>query len=117
MYAFDNDDYLPRRGQGVQMLLEIDRPAHWFNALPVHSNDDQQQRNSGWQTLETVAADTNGVIDFYDTVGKNQRRFYRLADEYLLIRTSPGYRHSPPLISYPLDYAIGIARRDTPFGR
>jgi prepilin-type N-terminal cleavage/methylation domain-containing protein len=34
MYADDNDDYLPRRGQGVQTLVEIDRPTDWFNALP-----------------------------------------------------------------------------------
>ena len=36
MYADDNDDFLPRRGQGVQVLAEIDRPADWFNALPVY---------------------------------------------------------------------------------
>ena len=34
MYADDNDDFLPRRGQGVQPLFEIDRSADWFNALP-----------------------------------------------------------------------------------
>jgi prepilin-type N-terminal cleavage/methylation domain-containing protein len=36
MYADDNDDYLPRRGQGVQTLVQIDRPTDWFNALPVY---------------------------------------------------------------------------------
>jgi prepilin-type N-terminal cleavage/methylation domain-containing protein len=36
MYADDNDGYLPRRGQGVQTLLEIDRPTDWFNALPPY---------------------------------------------------------------------------------
>ena len=36
MYADDNDDYLPRRGQGVQTLNEIDRPTDWFNALPIY---------------------------------------------------------------------------------
>jgi len=36
LYADDNDDFLPRRGQGVQVLAEIDRPADWFNALPVY---------------------------------------------------------------------------------
>jgi len=36
MYADDNDDYLPRRGQGVQTLQEIDRPTDWFNALPPY---------------------------------------------------------------------------------
>ncbi len=36
MYADDNDDFLPRRGQGVQVLARIDRPEDWFNALPVY---------------------------------------------------------------------------------
>jgi prepilin-type N-terminal cleavage/methylation domain-containing protein len=36
MYADDNDSFLPRRGQGVQTLAQIDRPTDWFNALPVY---------------------------------------------------------------------------------
>jgi type II secretory pathway pseudopilin PulG len=36
MYADDNKDFLPRRGQGVQVLARIDRPDDWFNALPVY---------------------------------------------------------------------------------
>jgi prepilin-type N-terminal cleavage/methylation domain-containing protein len=36
MYAEDNGDFLPRRGQGVQVLAQIDRPEDWFNALPVY---------------------------------------------------------------------------------
>ena len=36
MYADDNHDYLPRRGQGVQLLALIDRPDDWFNALPPY---------------------------------------------------------------------------------
>jgi prepilin-type N-terminal cleavage/methylation domain-containing protein len=36
MYADDHDDFLPRRGQGVQTLVQIDRPEDWFNALPVY---------------------------------------------------------------------------------
>src|SRR5215472_15441942 len=36
MYADDNNDYLPRRGQGVQTLQQINRPTDWFNALPVY---------------------------------------------------------------------------------
>jgi prepilin-type N-terminal cleavage/methylation domain-containing protein len=38
MYAGDNDDFLPRRGQGVQPLNQINRPTDWFNALPVYFN-------------------------------------------------------------------------------
>ncbi len=36
MYADDNQDYLPGRGQGVQALFQIDRPTDWFNALPTY---------------------------------------------------------------------------------
>jgi prepilin-type N-terminal cleavage/methylation domain-containing protein len=36
MYAEDNNDFLPRRGQGVQTLSQIDRPEDWFNALPIY---------------------------------------------------------------------------------
>lgn len=36
MYADDNEGFLPRRGQGVQVLDRIDRPDDWFNALPVY---------------------------------------------------------------------------------
>lgn len=36
MYADDNGDFLPRRGQGVQPLTQIDRPEDWFNALPIY---------------------------------------------------------------------------------
>jgi len=36
MYGDDNEDFLPRRGQGVQVLAQIDRPSDWFNALPVY---------------------------------------------------------------------------------
>lgn len=35
MYAHDNADTLPRRGQGVRPLTKLDRPDDWFNALPV----------------------------------------------------------------------------------
>jgi type II secretory pathway pseudopilin PulG len=36
MYAADNNDFLPRRGQGVQPVVQINRPDDWFNALPVY---------------------------------------------------------------------------------
>jgi type II secretory pathway pseudopilin PulG len=36
MYADDHDDYLPRRGQGIQPLAQINRPEDWFNALPAY---------------------------------------------------------------------------------
>lgn len=34
MYANENHDFLPRRGQGVGPTEIIDRPSDWFNALP-----------------------------------------------------------------------------------
>lgn len=49
-YSLDNEDYLPRRGQGVQQLAQIDRPTDWFNALPVYFNQPSYQEdftNSG----------------------------------------------------------------------
>jgi type II secretory pathway pseudopilin PulG len=36
MYADDNGDFLPRRGQGVQTLTLITRADDWFNALPPY---------------------------------------------------------------------------------
>jgi len=37
-YADENQDCLPRRGQGVKPLEQIDRPEDWFNALPPYLN-------------------------------------------------------------------------------
>jgi type II secretory pathway pseudopilin PulG len=34
MYLHENNDFIPRRGQGVQPLHDLDRPEDWFNALP-----------------------------------------------------------------------------------
>jgi prepilin-type N-terminal cleavage/methylation domain-containing protein/prepilin-type processing-associated H-X9-DG protein len=36
MYMDDYDDYIPRRGQGVQPLTLINRPEDWFNCLPKY---------------------------------------------------------------------------------
>ncbi len=35
-YATDHDGDLPRRGQGVQEVTQLDRPEDWFNALPPY---------------------------------------------------------------------------------
>jgi prepilin-type N-terminal cleavage/methylation domain-containing protein/prepilin-type processing-associated H-X9-DG protein len=43
MYSQDNDDFLPRRGQGVQVLAQINRPEDWFNALPCYFGSPQYQ--------------------------------------------------------------------------
>src|SRR5262245_16263269 len=34
LYLHENDEFIPRRGQGVQPLFIVDRPEDWFNALP-----------------------------------------------------------------------------------
>ena len=34
LYASQNEEYLPRRGQGTQPTNQINRPTDWFNALP-----------------------------------------------------------------------------------
>lgn len=36
MYTAENNGDLPRRGQGVQMVTQFDRPQDWFNALPPY---------------------------------------------------------------------------------
>ena len=36
LYCNDNDGYLPRRGQGVQPVSNINRATDWFNALPPY---------------------------------------------------------------------------------
>jgi prepilin-type N-terminal cleavage/methylation domain-containing protein len=43
-YADDNEDYIPRRGQGVQPLNQIDRPTDWFNALPPYLKQPSYQQ-------------------------------------------------------------------------
>lgn len=35
-YLAENDGALPRRGQGVQVVAQLDRPEDWFNALPPY---------------------------------------------------------------------------------
>jgi len=34
LYLAQNNDLIPRRGQGVQPLHDLDRPQDWFNCLP-----------------------------------------------------------------------------------
>jgi len=36
LYAVDNNGKLPRRGQGVQQVRQIERTEDWFNALPPY---------------------------------------------------------------------------------
>jgi prepilin-type N-terminal cleavage/methylation domain-containing protein len=43
-YADDNKDCLPRRGQGIQPLAQIDRPEDWFNCLPPYFNSQSYEQ-------------------------------------------------------------------------
>jgi len=54
-YADDNQDRLPRRGQGVKPLDQIDRPEDWFNALPPYMQlPSYQQMFTNGQRLTTA---------------------------------------------------------------
>jgi prepilin-type N-terminal cleavage/methylation domain-containing protein len=59
MYAEDNNDFLPRRGQGVQPLAMIDRPDDWFNALPPYF---------GAQSFEQLVTQSNKPVAHSQTV-------------------------------------------------
>jgi prepilin-type N-terminal cleavage/methylation domain-containing protein/prepilin-type processing-associated H-X9-DG protein len=37
-YVGEHDGELPRRGQGVQKMTQLNRPEDWFNALPPYLN-------------------------------------------------------------------------------
>ena len=39
LYMDDNDDFIPRRGQGKQKLFKIDRMSDWFNCLPPYAGE------------------------------------------------------------------------------
>ena len=55
-YADDNQDYVPRRGQGVKPLEQIDRPEDWFNALPPYLKlPSYQQLFTNHQRLSAAA--------------------------------------------------------------
>ncbi|HWD20625.1 MAG TPA: type II secretion system protein [Verrucomicrobiae bacterium] len=56
MYAADNNDFLPRRGQGVQPLKQIDRPEDWFNALPVYFSLPPLQQMASNNTAPTAGS-------------------------------------------------------------
>ena len=58
-YADDHTDFLPRRGQGVQPLAQLDRPEDWFNALPpFFSSQPYQQLFAANQKLKPGANST-----------------------------------------------------------
>jgi prepilin-type N-terminal cleavage/methylation domain-containing protein/prepilin-type processing-associated H-X9-DG protein len=52
LYCNDNDGYLPRRGQGVQPVSQINHPTDWFNALPPYL---------GTASFQVLVSGSNGV--------------------------------------------------------
>jgi prepilin-type N-terminal cleavage/methylation domain-containing protein/prepilin-type processing-associated H-X9-DG protein len=36
LYVADHNGFMPRRGQGVRMVAQFNRPEDWFNALPPY---------------------------------------------------------------------------------
>lgn len=61
MYANANEDAIPRRGQGVRPLAQLDRPEDWFNALPPEAN----QKAFG-DYIKSAGADTNSPPPLYN---------------------------------------------------
>ncbi len=59
---------------GVFSLTALGSPNGQYQ---VQANSDLTTAN--WQTLGTVTAGTNGIIQFTDTTATNQQRFYRLS--------------------------------------
>jgi prepilin-type N-terminal cleavage/methylation domain-containing protein len=81
MYAQDNQDFIPRRGQGVQPLQQIQRPDDWFNALPVYfslptfqqmvSNNATPAPQSGSVFICPTAVNTNANAAYFLPYGMN----------------------------------------------
>jgi len=79
IYMHENDDAIPRRGQGIQPLRDIDRPEDWINSLPPYISQPTFQSmvtnraipkpgdNSVW-VCPTARATTN---DYFLSYGMN----------------------------------------------
>ena len=92
-YLFNSHEY----GRGNQPLISVTaRPlleilsgsftngVFSLTGTGIANEQYEVQANSNlattnWQTLSTVTAGTNGVIEFADTTATNQQRFYRLS--------------------------------------
>jgi general secretion pathway protein G len=61
LYEADNAGYIPRRGQGVQPVFQINRPDDWFNALPPYMGM-QSYQNDIAQKLRPNAGDNSVFI-------------------------------------------------------
>ena len=75
LYMGDYDDYIPRRGQGVQPLTIINRPEDWFNCLPRYLGS-QSYSNLVSQGRMPQAGDASSI--FIDPSAKNPGSTYFL---------------------------------------
>ena len=75
MYISDHDDFIPRRGQGVNPLALINRPEDWFNCLPVYFNSPPYS-NLVAQGMMPRAGDTMSL--FIDPAAKDPGSTYFL---------------------------------------
>jgi prepilin-type N-terminal cleavage/methylation domain-containing protein/prepilin-type processing-associated H-X9-DG protein len=75
LYIGDYNDYIPRRGQGVQPLLLINRPEDWFNCLPRYLGS-QSYSNLVSQGKMPHAGDASSI--FIDPSTKNPGGTYFL---------------------------------------
>jgi len=76
MYIDDHDDYIPRRGQGVNPLALVNRPEDWFNCLPRYFNA-QPYMNLVAQGIKPRAGDGNSL--FIDPAAKDPGGTYFLS--------------------------------------
>jgi prepilin-type N-terminal cleavage/methylation domain-containing protein/prepilin-type processing-associated H-X9-DG protein len=75
LYIGDHDDFIPRRGQGVNPLAIINRPEDWFNCLPVYFTA-QPYSNLVAQGVIPRAGDTASL--FIDPAAKDPGGTYFL---------------------------------------
>jgi prepilin-type N-terminal cleavage/methylation domain-containing protein/prepilin-type processing-associated H-X9-DG protein len=75
MYIDDHNDYIPRRGQGVNPLALINRPEDWFNCLPRYFSA-QPYSNLVAQGIKPRAGDGSSL--FIDPSAKDPGGTYFL---------------------------------------
>ena len=75
LYIGDHDEFIPRRGQGVNPLAIINRPEDWFNCLPVYFGS-QPYSNLVAQGAMPRAGDAASL--FIDPAAKNPGGTYFL---------------------------------------
>jgi prepilin-type N-terminal cleavage/methylation domain-containing protein/prepilin-type processing-associated H-X9-DG protein len=75
LYIGDYNEYIPRRGQGVQPLALINRPEDWFNCLPRYFGS-QSYSNLVSEGKMPQAGDASSI--FIDPSAKNPRGTYFL---------------------------------------